>query len=128
MENKGVAIIVTFSFIISTLINVIALLVLLFRKNSWSKLSAFVLLIQIISFLLLGMLIFRGIMAYALLANVVYIKMVAWVFLAATLVNLSFVLTKRFKNYKKPLVYISLIHNAVSIAFCANLFNYNLLL
>lgn len=128
LENKGVAIIVTFSFIISTLINVITLLVLLFRKNSWSKLSAFVLLIQIISFLLLGMLIFRGIMAYALLANVVYIKMVAWVFLAATLINLSFVLTKRFKNYKKPLVYISLIHNAVSIAFCANLFNYNLLL
>ena len=67
-------------------------------------------------------------MAYALLANVIYIKMVAWVFLAATLINLSCILTMRFKNYKIPLVYISLMHNVVSIAFCAILFNYNLLL
>ncbi len=128
LESKGVAFIVTLSFMISTLINVIALLVLLFRKKSWSKLSAFVLLVQIISFLVIGILIFKGIMAYALLVNVIYLKMVAWVFLVTTLVNLSSIITMKFKNRKIPLVYISLIHNVVSIAFCAILFNYNLLL
>lgn len=114
LENKGVTLITTLLFLLSSLI----CLILSFKSHK--KLFGLLSLAQIILFTCLGGIIYLGILNYSILSYTVYINITAWLIVFTTIANMKFT----FKNKAIKYFYF---HNAISLTFCLVLYNLNLL-
>lgn len=123
LENKGVTLTIVLLFLMSAIICTITSFIL--RKKTSSLLVGIMSMAQIILFLALGYILCLGILQYAILNYIIYIKVVTWLIVVSTFVNVIFLLIKHENNtnYKKYIYF----HNIISIAFCIMMFNLNLL-
>lgn len=126
-ENKTFILLITLLFFLSAIILVIQTFKSSSRKKTSNVLPGVMSVLQIISFFVLGVAIFSGVMQYALLSQTLFIHVAAWAIVFATIVNIVFPLVNIFRNGKKPLRYLYL-HDIVSLAFCLVIFNLNLLI
>jgi CubicO group peptidase (beta-lactamase class C family) len=127
LENKGINLTSILLFIICTFINTIQAFRLAKRSKGSTLLSGIISIVQMVSFIILGLIIFIGVAQYSLLKYNLFITVTAWIIVSAAVVNLIFTLTKSFKNGKRPFKY-EYLHNIISIVFCFILFGLNLLL
>ncbi len=123
LENKGVTLTIVLLFLMSAIICTITSFIL--RKKPASLLFGIISLVQIILLFTLGYVLYLGILQYAILNYIIYIKATTWLIVAATAINVIFLLIKH-ENNTNYIKYIYF-HNIISIAFCIMMFNLNLL-
>lgn len=122
LENKGVTLIIVLLFLMSASICAITSFIL--RKKNVSLLFGIMSLLQIILFFALVYILYLGILQYAILNYIIYIKIAAWLIVFTTAVNIIFSI-KHEKNTK--ILKCIYFHNMISIAFCLMMLNLKLL-
>ena len=123
LENKGVTLIITGLFLISSIFCAAASFIQ--RKKNGILLVGVMSLLQIILYFTLLYILYFSILQFAILNYVIYIRIVSWLIVFTAAANIIFASLKRENNIK-PLKCIYF-HNAVSIAFCIMLLNLRLL-
>ncbi len=126
LENKPVTLSICILFLISTLIFLVMTLVYCFKKKGSLVLLVITSGIQLLSFLGIGLMIFNGIMQYAVLSYVPYINICVWLIAASTVIHLLNIVLGTLKNRKTCITKYLYFHVVISIAFCLVLFNLNM--
>lgn len=125
LENKGVTMITTILFLISSLICSASCFIM--RKRNAGLMLGAISLLQVILFFALVYMLYLGAVNFEMLNYVVYIRIAAWLMVLAAAANIMLTFIKQRDNYEKPLRCIYF-HNAISAAFCLMMLNMRLLL
>ncbi|MDP3387906.1 MAG: serine hydrolase [Eubacteriales bacterium] len=128
LENKGVTLIVTVSFLLLSLLYAVISFANFLRKRTSSCLTGITTIIKLLSAIGLGIAIYIGMLNYAILNYTFFIHLTSWLIVMATLIHLFYSIVNSSGNDIKRLKYTDLLYNIVSIAFCLVLFNLNLLI
>jgi hypothetical protein len=128
LENKGVTLVVTFLFLVLSLIYAAISLVYFLKKRTATCLTCITTVVKLLSSIGLGIAIAIGVFNYALLKYAFYINLASWIIVLATVTQLVYSLLDKSSKGIRLLKYSDLAYNTVSIAFCLVLINLNLLI
>jgi CubicO group peptidase (beta-lactamase class C family) len=119
LENKGVTLIITFLFLMSSLICSVSCFVL--RKRNGTVMFGIISLVQVTMFFVLGYVIYFGIMRFALLDYQIYIRIASWFMVLISALFILLTLVNQKKDGK--LLNVIYFHDAITAAFCFMMLN-----
>lgn len=127
LQSVKVTVATLILFALSTLFYSICMLINIIRKKNIPKVLAVMSLVQLFAFMILCAVLMIGLINYSVLFYDIFIKISAWIILAATVFNIVYLLITGIKSYKIKHVKYLFVHNIISVAFCLVMFNLNVL-